>query len=254
MFHVFRKSLKRFDAFSIAMGSFLLAAKVEESFKTLREVLFAFHFVYGKRKGLYLKPMELGGQQYTSWKNELIMMERYILKELGFSLYNIMDHPHKYILYFIKVLNGSEQLANVAWGYLNDSMRLDLSLRFQAQTIACAAIYLAARKLGISLPGDGEEGSWWEVFSANTADLLFCSNEILTVYDMPKVLYISVFFSHSVLPTVVSLLIVFSLRWVGLSHWRRQSTCRRLCARNSTSSTPQTPPLSLPSLPWVEEQ
>lgn len=34
---------------------------------------------------------------------DLMMIERYILKELGFAFYNIGDHPHKYILYFIKV-------------------------------------------------------------------------------------------------------------------------------------------------------
>lgn len=33
-----RKSLKRFDVFTVAMGSILLASKVEECFKTLREV------------------------------------------------------------------------------------------------------------------------------------------------------------------------------------------------------------------------
>ena len=34
---------------------------------------------------------------------ELVMMERYLCKELGYSFYDIMDHPHKYILYYIKV-------------------------------------------------------------------------------------------------------------------------------------------------------
>jgi hypothetical protein len=33
-----RKSLRRFDVFTVAMGAVLLAAKVEEAFKTLREV------------------------------------------------------------------------------------------------------------------------------------------------------------------------------------------------------------------------
>ena len=131
--------------------------------------------------------MELGGQQYTTWKNELIMIERYILKELGFSLYNIMDHPHKYILYFIRVLNGSEELANIAWSYLNDSMRLDISLRYEAQTIACSAIYLAARKLGVVLPEDSETGAWWEVFGANTEHMRIISAEILGLYHSEKV-------------------------------------------------------------------
>lgn len=156
-------------------------------FCIVSQILFAFHHVYAKRKGLELKPMELGGQQYTTWKNELIMIERYILKELGFSLYNIMDHPHKYILYFIKVLNGSEALANEAWRYLNDSMRLDVSLKYEAQTIACAAIYLAARKVDFALPEDPASGVWWEVFGAETSDMDHICSDILSLYGYNKV-------------------------------------------------------------------
>ena len=81
------------------------------------------------------------------------MIERYLLKELGFSLYNIIDnHPHKYILYFIKLLNGNEELANYSWKCLNDSMRLDISLKYDAPIIACAAIYLASHYIGYVLP------------------------------------------------------------------------------------------------------
>ena len=235
---IHRKSLKRFDVFTIAMGSLLLASKVEECFKTLREVsiifstlrfdrfcynksvikfnftawiivctqiIFAFHHIYAHRKGLRLRAMELGGQQYTEWKGELITIERYILKELGFSLYNIMDHPHKYILYFVKVLNGSEELANAAWAYLNDSMRLDVSLKYPAQTIACAAIFLASRKIGFPLPEGGDEisgsvgsaksasassnvkGCWWEVMSADKETMLLICDEILSLYHADKV-------------------------------------------------------------------
>ena len=98
------------------------------------------------------------------WKNELITIERYILKELGFSIYNIMDHPHKYILYFVKLLNGSNELAQVSWNYLNDSLRLDLNLRYNAEVIACAAIFLAIRKLQLPIP---EYPPWWEVMNAD---------------------------------------------------------------------------------------
>jgi len=192
----YRKSLKRFDAFTVAMGSVLLASKVEESFKTLREFLFAFHYLYAQRKCLHIRAMELGGQQYAIWKNELVMIERFILKELGFSLYNIMDHPHKYILYFVKVLNGSEELANVAWSYLNDSMRLDISLRYESTAIACAAIFLGARKIGFPLPESVNGREWWRVMGggleAGTARdaqiaLLKICDEILSIYEMEKI-------------------------------------------------------------------
>lgn len=159
-------------------------------------------------------PMELGGQQYTAWKNELIMIERYILKELGFSLYNIMDHPHKYILYFIKVLNGSEALANEAWSYLNDSMRLDVSLKYEAQTIACAAIYLAAHKVNFALPEDAATGVWWEVFGAETADMDKICSEILGLYQYNKVSRVVAYSSYLRMLIVFSVILIAQFGWL----------------------------------------
>lgn len=78
-------------------------------------------------------------------------MEKYILKELGFGFYNIMDHPHKFILYYIKTLGGDSALAQKAWNYLNDSLRLDCCVRYRAELIACAAIFMAARDLQVRL-------------------------------------------------------------------------------------------------------
>lgn len=168
-FKVFRKSLVRFDVFTVAMGCVLLSCKVEEKPKSVREVwkkflnllshgktiapqiLFIFHHMYQRRKKLKLTALELGGARYNSWKSELFLIEARLLKELGFSLYAIMDHPHKYILYFVKLVNGTQQLSQEAWNYLNDCLRLDVSLRYEAREVACAATLLAAKKIGFDL-------------------------------------------------------------------------------------------------------
>jgi hypothetical protein len=188
IFHRFyyRKSLRRFDAFTVAMGSVLLASKVEEKLKYLRDIIFVFHDMYQRRKQLKRKVLELGGLRYSDWKNELIMMERFLLKELGFSFYHIMDHPHKYILYYIKLLNGSAELAQVAWNYLNDSSRLDLALRYPANDIACAAIYMAARKTSSPLP---EDPPWWSLMITDKQRMLLICEEILGLYHMPKLVW-----------------------------------------------------------------
>lgn len=36
--------------------------------------------------------------------------------------------------------------------YMNDSLRTDVFVRFQPESIACACIYLAARTLEVSVP------------------------------------------------------------------------------------------------------
>jgi hypothetical protein len=63
-----RKSLVRYDAFSAAMGALLLACKIEEKSKILREVLVVFHRVYQRRCRHRLAPLELGGLEYNAWK------------------------------------------------------------------------------------------------------------------------------------------------------------------------------------------
>ncbi len=49
-----------------------------------------------------------------------------LLQELGFDMYSIMFHPHNFLLYYIRLLGGSQGMAQRAWSYLNDSLRLDL--------------------------------------------------------------------------------------------------------------------------------
>jgi hypothetical protein len=210
IFHRFfyRKSFKRYDAFTVAMGCILLACKIEEKPKYLRDVVFVFHHMYQRRKNLKLKPLELGGERYTSWKNELITIERFLLKELGFSFYSVLDHPHKYILYYIKMLNGTKELAQVAWNYLNDSLRLDLCLRYPAQEIACAAVFMASRKCDFPLPDSDEHESvhenglsdsslsagnprksvcWWMLMTNDKKRILTICEAILELYRIPKV-------------------------------------------------------------------
>ena len=140
--------------------------------------------MYQRRKSLKLKPLELGGVRYTEWKEELIMIERYLLKELGFSFYHIMDHPHKYILYYVKLLDGSPELAQASWNYLNDSSRIDISLRYPAKDIACCAIFMAARKISYSLP---EDPPWWGLMDVESSLLYHICNLILELYSIPKV-------------------------------------------------------------------
>ncbi|BHF68554.1 Cyclin-L1 [Sparganum proliferum] len=44
------------------------------------------------------------------------------------------------------------ELAQISWNYMNDVLRTDVFVRYFPEAVACACIFLAARKLGIPLP------------------------------------------------------------------------------------------------------
>ncbi|POM80914.1 Cyclin-L1 [Phytophthora palmivora] len=126
----YRKSLRHFDAFRVAVSCLFLAAKVEEKPKRIKDVLGVFYAMFRRRKWqrstVAQQLVDVDGATFSQWRMWLIMVERQVLIDLGFSVYNVTEHPHKYVLYYVKVLDGSSTLAQQAWGYINDSLRTDL--------------------------------------------------------------------------------------------------------------------------------
>ncbi|CAI5732185.1 unnamed protein product [Peronospora farinosa] len=183
----YRKSLHEFDAFRVALSCLFLAAKVEEKPKRIHEVIGVFYAMFRRRKWknttVTQKLMDLNGPTFSQWRMWLIMVERQVLIDLGFSVYNVTEHPHKYVLYYVKVLNGSSQLAQQAWGYINDSLRTDLCVRFKAQVIACAAIFLASRFQEVALP---EDPPWYALFDVEKTQLYAVSMVIMELYKQEK--------------------------------------------------------------------
>ncbi|GLD94446.1 hypothetical protein PINS_up003057 [Pythium insidiosum] len=187
----YRKSLREFDAFRVAFGCVFLAAKVEEQPKRMKDVLSVFYAIYRRRKwgktALSQQLLDVDGDSYFLWRDWLVIVERQLLIDLGFSLYDIMEHPHKYILYYIKILDGSKALAQQAWGYLNDSLRIDLCVRHRAEAIACAAIFLASRTLQVKLP---QSPPWYALFDVDHATLLAVAKAIWALYKREKIVWL----------------------------------------------------------------
>lgn len=106
-----------------------------------------------------------------------------MLKELGFCVH--VKHPHKLIVMYLKYLEFEQhqQMMQMAWNYMNDSFRTDVFIRYQPEKIACACIYLTARKLGISLPNNPP---WYGVFKTNETEITDICYRILALYKRTK--------------------------------------------------------------------
>ncbi|TDH74086.1 hypothetical protein CCR75_009566 [Bremia lactucae] len=183
----YRKSLRQFDAFRVAFSCLFLAAKVEENPTRIKDVIGVFYAMFRRRKWqrstVAQQLIDLDGTTFNQWRMWLIMVERQILIDLGFSIYSVTEHPHKYVLYYAKVLDGSSALAQQAWGYINDSLRTDLCVRYKAEVIACAAIFLASRFQGIALPYNPP---WYSLFDVEQAQLYAVSLVIAKLYKQEK--------------------------------------------------------------------
>lgn len=121
---------------------------------------------------------------YTNLKTQVIKAERRVLKELGFCVH--VKHPHKLIVMYLQVLKYEkhEKLMQMSWNFMNDSLRTDVFMRYNPETIACACIYLSARKLSIPLPNNP---AWFGVFCVNENDIIDISYRVMELYTRAKV-------------------------------------------------------------------
>jgi len=178
----YSKSFVRCSMEVVAMGCVCLASKVEEAPRRPRDVINVFQHIKQVRQGKPIKPVILDAD-YINLKANVIKSERRVLKELGFCVH--IKHPHKLIVMYMQLLGFEKQakFVQMSWNFMNDSLRTDCFVRYQPETIACACIYLSARKLNIPLP---KKPAWYEVLNVEEDDIRDCCYRIICLYQRSK--------------------------------------------------------------------
>ena len=119
---------------------------------------------------------------YNHLKQSVIDSERYVLKELGFELYRLSDHPHRYLLDYLKRLKTTKEVAKKAWNYANDSYRGTLCVHYPPHMIAVSCLYLAMWTMEVPIP----QNTWWAIFDTSIKHILEVCSELLSLYEQPK--------------------------------------------------------------------
>ncbi|XP_074832052.1 cyclin-L2 isoform X2 [Carettochelys insculpta] len=179
----YTKSFVKHSMEHVSMACVHLASKIEEAPRRIRDVINVFHRLRHLREKKKPVPLLLD-QDYVNLKNQIIKAERRVLKELGFCVH--VKHPHKIIVMYLQVLEceRNQHLVQTSWNYMNDSLRTDVFVRFQPESIACACIYLAARTLEIPLPN---RPHWFLLFGATEEEIQEVCLKILQLYTRKKV-------------------------------------------------------------------
>lgn len=179
----YSKSFIRYNFEHYAMGCLTLATKIEEAPRRPRDIINVFTHIKQVRSSKPIKPVILN-PDYIRLKDSVIKAERRVLKELGFCVH--MKHPHKLIVMYLQVLSfqDHQKFAQMSWNFMNDSLRTDCFVRYTPETIACACIYLSARKLNIPLP---KKPAWFELLGVEEDDIRDCCYRIICLYQRKKV-------------------------------------------------------------------
>lgn len=188
------ESLKKHAPYDVAGACLFLACKVQETHKRLREVIYAIIKV--KTKGSADFPdgedVRESHPNYFAEKEKLLIKERVLLRVLHFDL--TVDHAYKHVWAmtktFIPAPHLQSKVTQVAWNFINDSLRTYMHVQYCEREIAAAVFQLSAGFCRVPLPdGKSRDASgrrliaWFELFPVNLERVHMIGDRIMDEYD-----------------------------------------------------------------------
>lgn len=178
-----RKTYDSYDRFRIATTCLFLAGKVEETPKKIKDVVIEAY------KAQHSKPNGPDPESKEFWelKEQILVCERILLQTLDFDL--TVEHAYRPLLAYVKSIKGSRDLAQVAWNFINDSLRTTIALQYPPRCVAAAAVFLASKHLSKdggtqhALPAHSGGGPWFEAFKVTQAEVEDIAEQIMAMYD-----------------------------------------------------------------------
>lgn len=154
-----------------------LAGKVEGPPTKLKELIAVI------LKYQYQRQFALDSPEFRQLKERILRYERDVLRVIGFDFQ--VEHPYSHLLSRVRNLeyDNHRQLAQLAWNFINDSLRTTLCVQYEPSDIAATAIYLASQVLKKPLTKGTSGEDWLVVLDCSLETIHKISNQILDLYD-----------------------------------------------------------------------
>ena len=172
----------------VATTCLFLASKVEETPKKLKDVIIEAYKVQHQT----VQPPDPDSQELWKLKEQILICERELLRVLGFDL--SVEHAYRPLLAYIKSISGTRDLAQIAWNFINDSLRTTISLQYAPRCLAAATVMMASNYLEAKLQKPcplpnhppGSEGKWYTAFQVREETIHDIVKQIQDMYESNK--------------------------------------------------------------------
>ncbi|KAF9121454.1 hypothetical protein BGW39_010517 [Mortierella sp. 14UC] len=167
----------------VAATCIYLASKTEESTRKFKDIVIACAQKAAKKD----TPIDdqSKASDFRVWKDTIIYTEELLLETLCFDL--SVEHPYHFLLilfgHYQKDPQRGRKLKQVAWAFINDSLRTTLCLTKAPKIVALAAIYVAGKYLDENL-NESFGDNWRECYEPNEREIHEAAGEIMDSYLM----------------------------------------------------------------------
>lgn len=164
LYKAYQKGWKPMSTTMAGMSALFLAAKVDETPRSVRAVGGVMHALENPES--IFMPLQLHWEN----KKKVVVQEHLLLRFLQFDVN--MDLPYKLALNFIQTLNAKAAVAQVTISLLDDTLAAWADSHFASQDIAVAAVYIALKLTKQDdvprqqLTDTAANESWWELLGS----------------------------------------------------------------------------------------
>ncbi|XP_059614006.1 cyclin-Q [Phlebotomus argentipes] len=194
VFHRFFKEADKsdYDEFLIAASALYLAGKLKDDPVKIRDVINVTHNTLNRGA----TPLELD-DEYWAMRDAIVQAELLITRMLKFDLSTV--HPHKYMLHYMKSLQGwlgtplwnATPIAKTSAAFLQDFHHSPEILNYKPAHIAICCLSLAMQTYGVQVPltnESDENTNWYHAFvnDLSKAQHWELSEKILKIYETTR--------------------------------------------------------------------